>query len=264
MNIPTDKMLARKEGGIGWMTFNNPERRNALSYEMRLAILQILDDFDKDDAVRVVVMHGAGDKSFVAGADISQFDTMRATPEQQAEYERVSQAVQTRYSTLSKPLIAMIRGFCLGGGLQTALAADLRIASEDSQFGIPAGRLGIAYSWSSVSKLVEIVGPARAKEILFTARRIPAVEAYQMGLVHRVVPVAALEETTRELATTIAGNAPLSLAAAKRMIDELVKDPVDRDEAGAKAAGKRAMESEDFKEGRKAFMEKRAPVWQGR
>lgn len=264
MNHPTDKMLARKDGSIGWMTFNNPARRNALSYEMRLAILQILEDFEKDDSIRVIVMHGAGDKSFVAGADISQFDSMRATPEQQAEYERVSQAVQTRYATLAKPLIAMIRGFCLGGGLQTALAADLRIASDDSTFGIPAGRLGIAYGWPSVAKLVEIVGPAKAKDILFTARRIPALEAYQLGLVNRVVPAADLEDKVREVAATIAANAPLSIIAAKRAIDELVKDPANRDEAGAKAAGKRAMESEDFIEGRRAFMEKRTPVWKGR
>ncbi len=264
MKLDTDKMLARKEGGIGWMTFNNPARRNALSYEMRLAILQILEEFEKDDAIRVIVMHGAGDKSFVAGADISQFDSMRATPEQQAEYERVSQAVQARYATLSKPLIAMIRGFCLGGGLQTALAADLRIASDDSTFGIPAGRLGIAYAWPSVSKLVEIVGPSKAKDILYTARRIPAEEAYEMGLINKVVPAADLEDKVRELAATIAGNAPLSIIAAKRAIDELVKAPANRDEAGAKAAAKRAMESEDFIEGRRAFMEKRTPVWKGR
>ncbi len=264
MNLPTDKMLARKDGAIGWMTFNNPERHNALSFEMRLAILEILEDFEKDDAIRVIVMHGAGNKSFVSGADISQFDAMRATPEQQAEYERVSQAVQARYATLQKPLIAMIRGYCLGGGLQTALAADLRIASDDSQFGIPAGRLGIAYSWPNVAKLVEIVGPSTAKHILFTAKRFPATDALAMGLVNQVVPAHELESTVAELANTIAGNAPLSLFAAKRAIDELVKDPAVRDEAGARAAGVTAMASEDFKEGRKAFMEKRKPVWKGR
>jgi enoyl-CoA hydratase/carnithine racemase len=264
MNLTTDKMLARKDGAIGWMTFNNPARHNALSYEMRLAVLQILEDFDKDEAIRVIVMHGAGEKSFVSGADISQFDAMRATPEQQAEYERVSQAMQARLTTLSKPLIAMIRGYCMGGGLQTALSADLRIASDDSQFGIPAGRLGIAYAWTSVAKLVETVGPATAKHILFTAKRFPAAEALRMGLVTQVVPAGELEAATRELANTIAGNAPLSLIAAKRAIDELAKDPGQRDEAGAKAAAQRAMQSEDFKEGRKAFMEKRAPVWKGR
>ncbi len=264
MQLKTEHMLARKDGAIGWMTFNNPARHNALSYEMRLAVLDILDEFERDDKIRVIVMSGAGEKSFVSGADISQFDKMRSTAEQQAEYERVSQAMQARLSTLSKPLIAMIRGYCIGGGLQTALSADLRIASEDSQFGIPAGRLGIAYAWNSVSKLVETVGPSTAKHILFTAKRFTASEALKMGLVNEVVPAAALEATVREIASTIAGNAPLSLLAAKRAIDELAKDPDKRDEAAARAVAARAMASEDFKEGRAAFMEKRKPVWKGR
>ena len=260
----TDQMLASIENGIGWMTFNNPERHNALTYEMRLAILDILERFEKDASVRVIVMKGAGEKSFVSGADISQFDSKRATPEQQAEYERVSTAVQQRYMSLAKPLIAMIQGFCLGGGLQTALSADLRVASEDAQFGIPAGRLGIAYPAFSIRRLIETVGAPRAKELLFTARRYPAAEAFQMGLVNKVVPRAALESTVRELAETIAGNAPLSVAASKRTIEEMVKDGGDRDMAAVKTVFERAMGSEDFKEGRKAFMEKRKPVWQGK
>jgi enoyl-CoA hydratase len=264
MKLATDKMLARKEGTIGWMTFNNPARHNALSYEMRLAVLDILDEYERDDHIRVIVMTGAGEKSFVSGADISQFDAMRSTPEQQAEYDRVSQAMQTKLSTLSKPLIAMIRGYCIGGGLQTALSADLRIASDDSQFAIPAGRLGIAYAWNSVAKLVETVGPSTAKHILFTAKRFPASEALRMGLVNQVVPAGELEAAVRDLASTIGGNAPLSILAAKRAIDELAKDPANRDEAAARAAAARAMASEDFKEGRQAFMEKRKPVWKGR
>ena len=264
MQLDTDKMLAHVDGGIGWMTFNNPERRNALSYEMRLAILTILDTFEADPRVRVVVMKGAGDKAFVSGADISQFDAMRATPEQQAEYERVSTAAQLRYETITKPLIAMIRGFCLGGGLQTALCADIRIASDDSQFGIPAGRLGIAYAPRSVAKLVATVGPAYAKEILFTARRFNAEDALAMGLVNRVVPHVDLETTVREMAETIAANAPLSIMAAKHTVNEMVKDRAERDDDANKAVIERAMASDDFKEGRKAFLEKRKPVWQGR
>lgn len=264
MKLATDKMIARKEGNIGWMTFNNPERRNAISYEMRLAVLAILDEFENDNAIRVIVMRGAGDKAFVSGSDISQFDSNRATVEQQAEYDRVSSAVQARYSSVSKPLIAMIQGYCLGGGLQTALAADIRIASEDSAYGIPAGRLGIAYGLSSVAKLMETVGPSKAKEILFTARRFSAAEALGMGLVNQVVPVANLERVVRETAETIAGNAPLSIIAAKRAIDEMVKDPADRNVASATAAAERAMSSADFIEGRRAFMEKRKPKWTGR
>ena len=264
LSLPTDKMLAHKEGGIGWMTFNNPERHNALTYEMRLAILMILDDFEADDAVRVIVMKGAGEKSFVSGADISQFDQNRATPEQQAEYERISQAVQTRYMTLAKPLIAMIQGYCLGGGLQTALSADLRVASQDAQFGIPAGRLGIAYPPPSIKRLIDTVGAPKAKEILFTARRFSAADALQMGLVNQVVPKPELERTVRETAETIAANAPLSVLSAKLTVEEMVKDAQDRDMAKVAASGQRAMRSEDFKEGRRAFMEKRKPVWTGK
>ena len=264
MKLDTDKMIAQKDGAIGWMTFNNPERRNAITYEMRLAILSILDDFETDPAIRVIVLKGAGDKAFVSGSDISQFDSLRATPEQQAEYDRVSLAAMQRYGTVTKPTISMIRGFCLGGGLQTALATDIRIAADDAQFGIPAGRLGIAYGWDNVRKLMDIVGPAHAKEILYTAKRYSAAQALHMGLVTQVVPVAQLETAVRETAGAIAENAPLSVLAAKRAIDELVKDPADRDEDGARAIQKRAMESEDFKEGRRAFMEKRRPVWQGR
>ena len=264
MQLATDKMLATQDGGIGWMTFNNPERMNALTYEMRLAALAILDRFEKDDSVRVIVMKGAGEKAFVSGADISQFDTRRATAEQQAEYERVSAALQVRYMSLGKPLIAMIQGYCLGGGLQTALSADIRVATEDSQFGVPAGRLGIAYPASSIRRLIEAVGAPRAKEIMFTARRYPAAEALRMGLVNQVVPRPALEETVRELAMTIAGNAPLSVAASKRTIEEMVKDTADRNVAAIATVIERAMASEDFKEGRTAFMEKRKPVWKGK
>ena len=260
----TDRMLAHVESGIGWMTFNNPERHNALTYEMRVAILDILNRFEADENVRVIVMKGAGEKAFVSGADISQFDSKRATPEQQAEYERVSTAVQQRYMSLAKPLIAMIQGYCLGGGLQTALCADLRVASEDAQFGIPAGRLGIAYPAASIRRLIETIGASRSKELLFTARRYPAAEALRMGLVNEVVPKPELEARVRDLATTIAANAPLSVAASKRTVEEMVKDGNDRNMGLVDAAIARAMGSEDFKEGRTAFMEKRKPVWKGK
>ena len=265
MTTPTtEKMLAHVENGIGWMTFNNPERHNALTYEMRLAILDILERFENDDKVRVIVMKGAGEKSFVSGADISQFDSKRATPEQQAEYERVSTAVQQRYMSLAKPLIAMIQGFCLGGGLQTALSADLRIASEDAQFGVPAGRLGIAYPASSIRRLIEAVGAPCAKEIMFTARRYPAADALRMGLVNQVVPRGDLETTVREMASTIAANAPLSELSSKLTVEQIAKDPAERDMGLVKAGIDRAMGSADFIEGRRAFMEKRKAQWTGK
>lgn len=264
MQLGTDKMIAAKEDGIGWMTFNQPERRNAISQEMRLAILDILDDFESDGAVRVIVMTGAGDKAFVSGSDISRSERGEATPAQLAEQGKLSARLQARYQTLTKPLVAMIRGYCLGGGVATALNADLRIASEDAQFGIPAARLGNAYNWDYTRKLVEIVGPARAKDILITARRYSAAEALQIGLVHQVVPGEALERTVREIAAAIAENAPLSVMAAKLMVDQAALDPADRDLAKIEAARKTCIESADFAEGRRAFNEKRKPVWTGR
>lgn len=264
IKLSTDKMLAEKDGPIGWMTFNNPERRNAVSHEMRLAIMEILDDFSRDDSVRVIVMKGAGDKAFVAGADISQFEKTRATPEQREHYGAISQQVQGRYAALEKPLIAMIHGYCLGGGLRTALNADIRIASEDAQFGVPAGRLGIAYDVTSVRKLVDAVGPSHAKAILLTAQRYSAAEALRMGLVNQIVPRAELERTVRSLAHMIADNAPLTARASKATVGEIVKDPQDRDMARCLALIEACFTSDDYVEGRRAFMEKRKPVFKGR
>jgi enoyl-CoA hydratase len=263
MQLGTDKMIAEKADGIGWMTFNQPERRNAISHEMRVAILQILEDFENDDAVRVIVMTGAGDKAFVSGSDISKGEKGGATPQQLEEQGQVSERMRQRYETVSKPLIAMIRGFCLGGGVATALQADLRIAADDAQFGVPAARLGNAYNWDYTRKLVEIVGPARAKEILLTAKRYSAAEALQMSLVHQVVPGTELEATVRALAASIADNAPLSLRAAKVMVDEAARDAGERDMAAVEAMRKLCLNSDDFREGRRAFMEKRKPVWTG-
>ncbi|MDX1482944.1 MAG: enoyl-CoA hydratase [Alphaproteobacteria bacterium] len=263
MELNTEKMLAEKENGIGWMTFNQPERRNAISHEMREAILTILDDFEADPAVRVIVMTGAGDKAFVSGSDISRGEKGEATPEQLERQGQLSNLVRDRYLSLNKPLIAMIRGYCLGGGVATALYADLRIAAEDAQFGIPAARLGNAYNWSYTRMLVDIVGAARAKEILITARRYSAAESLQMGLVHQVVAPNALEQTVRDIAAAIVDNAPLSVIAAKAMIDEIVKDPDARDMNRVRAVRKACIESADFAEGRRAFNEKRKPVWTG-
>ena len=264
IKLSTDRMIAEKDGPIGWMIFNNPERRNAVSHEMRLAIMEILDDFSHDDSVRVVVMKGAGDKAFVSGADISQFEKTRATPKDRKHYGAISQQVQDRYAALEKPLIAMIHGYCLGGGLRTALNADIRIASDDAEFGVPAGRLGIAYDFDSVRKLVEAVGQSRAKAILLTARRYSAEEALQMGLVNQVVPRAELEHAVRGVALTIADNAPLSIRASKATVAQVVKDAQDRDMARCVAMIEACFTSEDYVEGRRAFMEKRKPVFKGR
>ena len=264
MKLDTPNMLAEKSDGIGWMTFNNPERRNALSVAMRHAILQILEDFAADDSVRSIVMTGAGDKAFVSGADISEFEKLRASPEQQAEYHALSARVDDAFRSLDKPLIAMIRGFCLGGGLGTALSADMRFAAEGSQFGIPAARLSIGYPFAGIKKLMDLVGPAYAKEMLYTARRFSAEEALRIGLINRLVPADELKQTVTEIGLMIAENAPLAIYNAKINVDNVLMDRVDRDMEAWAAAGKACMESEDYIEGRRAFMEKRKPVFKGR
>lgn len=264
MDLATDKMIAVKEAGIGWITFNNPARRNAISVEMRIALIQILTEFQRDEDVRVVVMKGAGDKAFVAGSDISEFKERRSTPEQADEYRKASENLDHAFEGLEKPLIAMIQGACLGAGLGTALKADLRVSTPDAQFGIPAGRLGLVYNYPGLKRVVEVVGPASAMEMVFTARRYSADEAKQIGLIHEVAPVGLLETRVRELAATIARNAPLSVRGGKLMIKEMMKDPSDRNLERCAALVKEAFASEDYREGRTAFMEKREPHFKGR
>jgi enoyl-CoA hydratase/carnithine racemase len=264
MKLNTEKMIAETGDGIGWMIFNNPERRNALSLEMWEAIAAILDSFQRDDAVRVVVMKGAGDKAFVSGADISQFEDQRKNAEQAERYSAMSSEARQKLASLDKPLIAMIRGYCLGGGLSVAMSADIRIASEDAQLGIPAARLGIAYGYESLEQLVNLVGPSFAKEILFSARRFSAKEALRIGLVNRVVPVDELEGTVCELADTIASNAPLSVKATKMTVAEVLKDPSARNLKAVEQIVKTCFDSQDYAEGRQAFLEKRKPKFNGR
>jgi enoyl-CoA hydratase/carnithine racemase len=253
---------ARRDGAIGWLVFNNPARRNAVSIGMWEAIPRVLDEFAADPAIRVVVLAGAGDKAFVSGADISQFESQRSTPEAVRRYEEIGDSAQSRLQSFDKPTIAMIRGYCIGGGLGIAAACDLRIAAEDARFSIPAAKLGLGYRAGSMKKLVDIVGAAYAKEIMITARQFGAAEAKDMGLVHRVVPVPELEKLTREYCDAIAGNAPLTMRAAKRIIGEVVK--TDYDAAMCNALVKECFDSADYKEGRSAFMEKRKPVFTGR
>lgn len=264
MQLDTTQMIARKDAGIGWMVFNNPERRNAMSLEMRQAIPQILRSFNDDPDVRAVVMTGAGDKAFVSGADISQFDKHRSDPASIAAYDEQGRKVEAAFAALEKPLIAMIRGVCMGGGLITALRADLRIASEDAQFGIPAARLGLGYGYAGVRALMDFVGPAAAAEILFTGGRFPAADALRWGLVNRVVPAADLEATVTKLAATIADNAPLTVKAVKATIREARRDESRRDMAKIERLVAGCFASEDYAEGRRAFMEKRRPAFTGR
>lgn len=258
------KMLADTESGVGLITFNQPEKRNAMSVEMWQGLSDILDEFAADDAIRAVVLTGAGHKAFVSGADISQFDAQRADASAQLEYDRLTSAGRAKLANFPKPVIARIRGFCLGGGLAIAMQADLRIAAVDSEFGIPAARLGIAYGFDMVQKLVQLVGPAHARMMLYTGQRIDAAEAQRIGLVNRVVADEELSDAVLEIARTLADNAPLSLLAMKRGVSESLRAPQERDMPALEAAIAACFDSQDYREGRTAFREKRSPKFEGR
>ncbi|OAI51444.1 enoyl-CoA hydratase [Betaproteobacteria bacterium SCGC AG-212-J23] len=244
------------------MVFNNPERRNAVSLDMWQAIPSILENFEKDPQIRVVVLAGAGDKAFVAGADISQFEKQRSSEADVRRYEEIGEAAQAKLQNFDKPTIAMIRGYCLGAGVNIANVCDLRIAADDARFGIPAGKMGLGYRSTSMKNLVDTVGAPFAREIMLTARQFTAAEALHMGMVHKVVEKERLEQVVREYSDAIAANAPLTLRAAKRTIHEVSKR--DYDVELCKTWVRECFESEDYAEGRRAFMEKRKPQFRGR
>jgi enoyl-CoA hydratase len=264
MISPSERMIAQKDGAIGWMIFNNPERRNALSLDMWQAMPVILEEFERDPAIRVVVLKGAGDKAFVSGADISQFEKQRSSAESIAQYDKIAEAANAKLAECRKPVIAMIHGFCIGGGVGVALLCDLRIAAETARFGVPAARLGLGYRWAGVKKLVDLVGPSFAKEIFFTARHFSAAEALAMGLINRAVPEAELESYVRNYCALIAENAPLTMEAVKGVVGELAKPGAQIDRAHCEALVARCFDSQDYIEGRRAFMEKRRPVFSGK
>lgn len=260
----TDKVISRKDGNVGYVIFNNPERRNAMSLEMWEACTALMTEYAKDDSIRVVVLAGAGDKAFVAGADISKFGDERSTEEGVRKYNDAVEAAYASVHEFPKPTIAMIRGFCVGGGMGLASCCDLRICSEDARFAVPAAKLGLGYGYPGVKRLMDVVGPSFTKEIFYTARLFEAMEAVEMGLVNRVVENHELEFYVKNYAATIAANAPLTVDSIKFIVGEACKDELKRDMKRCDDLVDACFKSEDYQEGRAAFMEKRKPVFKGK
>ena len=263
MQTITDKLVAKKEGNIGWIIFNNPARHNAVSIEMWRALPTLLEGFVADPEVRVIILRGEGGKAFVAGADISQFKEQRSSPEAVMAYNAAADHANMVLQECAKPTIAMIRGYCIGGGTAIAIGCDIRIAADDARFAVPAAKLGLGYRFSGIKRLTDMVGPSFAAEIFFTARLFSALEALQMNLVNRVVTVAELETYVRNYADTIAGNAPMTIASVKNAIINCLKDAALRDLARCEKMVNDCYTSDDYKEGQTAFMEKRKPVFKG-
>jgi enoyl-CoA hydratase/carnithine racemase len=259
----TGSVIAELEGHIGFLTFDNQVRRNAVSLKMWQELAEGLEAFAKDDNARVVVLRGAGDKAFVAGADISQFDDHRKDAEGTKHYDEVSGRATHLLATFPKPTIAKIQGFCIGGGLAIALGCDMRIASDDSTFAIPAARLGLGYGPAGIKTLIDLVGPSFAKEIFFTARQFTAAEAYNMGLINHVCTRTQLSPYVVNYCETISGNAPMTIHAVKVAVGELLKPNGGNKELCDRLVAE-CFESEDYKEGRAAFMDKRTPKFKGK
>jgi len=252
------------ENGVATVLFSNLPKMNAMSYDMWQAVPKVFAELDANPAVRLIVCAGDGDKAFISGADISQFEKLRGTVEAQIVYNKAVEDAYTAPMNTTKPVIARIKGICIGGGLGFAAACDMRICSDDSVFRMPAARLGLGYSPAGVRRFMNVLGAANTVDIFMSARKFDAKEALRLGFVSKVVPVADLEKETAAYTKMVAENAPLTVAAAKYAVQQWLKDDKDRDLARAMKMVEACFASEDHKEGRKAFMEKRTPEFKGK
>lgn len=259
----TEKIITEQSGEIARIIFNQPEKRNAVSLEMWEAVEAALGRFAEDPSVRILVLSGAGGKAFVSGADVSKFESERASEEAVAHYNATTKRVYDKLEAFAKPTIAQIDGFCIGGGVALSLSCDLRICGKGSQFAVPAAKLGLGYGYPGIKRLVNVVGPAFAKEIFFTARRFDAEEARIMGLVNRVVEDGKVAEAAEDTARMIAANAPMTVASVKYIVGQTVVPESERDLAECDRRVKACFDSQDYIEGRRAFLEKRKPQFVG-
>ena len=259
----TDKIITEKSGDIARIIFNQPEKRNAVSLEMWEAVEAALDAFEVDPEVRILILSGAGGKAFVSGADISKFESERASEEGVARYNATTKRVYDKLEAFPKPTIAQINGFCIGGGVALSLSCDMRICGKGSQFAVPAAKLGLGYGFPGINRLVNVVGPSFAKEIFFTARRFDAEESRVMGLVNRVVEDEDVAQVAEDTAKMIAANAPMTVASVKFIVGETLKDESKRDEEECARRVKACFDSQDYVEGSRAFLEKRKPQFVG-
>ncbi|GBF27650.1 short-chain-enoyl-CoA hydratase [bacterium MnTg02] len=261
--VRTENLIARKNGPAGEIIFNNPAKLNAVSLDMWQRLDDVLAEYEQDPDIRVLVLSGAGEKAFVSGADISKFESERATKEAVEAYGATSKAASNRLYDFPRPTIAKIRGYCIGGGVGLAVCCDIRICGERSRFAIPAAKLGVGYGFAGVKRLADIIGTSRAMEIFYTARQFTAVEAYEMGLVNRVLPENILDAYVAGYTAMIAENAPMTIATIKAVAREISKPSAERDLDKLEAMVADCFDSEDYVEGRRAFMEKRKPNFTG-